>query len=42
MGKVIDIIKEKGLKPVPVSELILKDNFEIRHDGRQIPAGKKQ
>ncbi|UZQ86886.1 polysaccharide deacetylase family protein [Thermoclostridium stercorarium] len=42
LGKVIDIIKEKGLKPVPVSELILKDNFEIRHDGRQIPAGKKQ
>jgi len=37
LGKVIDIIREKGLSPVPVSELIIRDNFEIRHDGRQVP-----
>lgn len=37
LGKVIDIIREKGLNPVPVSELILRENFEIQHDGRQVP-----
>lgn len=37
LGKVIDAIREKGLNPVPVSELILKENYEIRHDGRQVP-----
>jgi len=42
LGKVIDIIREKGLEPVPVSELILRENYEIRHDGRQIPKNKKQ
>lgn len=36
LGNVIDIIREKGLIPVPVSELIIKDNYEIKHDGRQI------
>jgi len=36
LGDVIDIIREKGLNPVPVSELIIKDNYEIKHDGRQI------
>jgi len=35
LGKVIDILKEKGLKPVPVSELIIRENFNIRYDGRQ-------
>lgn len=37
LGKVIDIIREKNLNPVPVSELILRENFEIQHDGRQMP-----
>ncbi len=37
LGKVIDAIREKDLNPVPVSELILKENYEIRHDGRQVP-----
>jgi len=36
LGNVIDIIKEKGLIPVPVSQLIIKENYEIKHDGRQI------
>jgi len=36
LGKAIDILTEKGLKPVPVSELILRENFDIRYDGRQI------
>jgi len=35
LGRVIDILKEKGLNPVPVSELIIRENFDIRHDGRQ-------
>lgn len=37
LGKVIDMIKEKGMNPVPVSELILRENYEILHDGRQVP-----
>jgi polysaccharide deacetylase family sporulation protein PdaB len=37
LGKVIDTIREKGLNPVPVSELILKEDYEILHDGRQVP-----
>lgn len=41
LGKVINIIREKGLNPVPVSELILRENFEIQHDGRQIPINKE-
>jgi len=35
LGKVIDMLAEKGLKPVPVSELIIRENFDIRYDGRQ-------
>jgi len=37
LGRVIDMIREKGLNPVPVSELILKEDYEIQHDGRQVP-----
>jgi polysaccharide deacetylase family sporulation protein PdaB len=37
LGKVIDIIREKGFNAVPVSQLILRDNYEILHDGRQVP-----
>lgn len=37
LGKVIDLIKDRGLNPVPVSELIIRDNYEILHDGRQVP-----
>lgn len=37
LGRAIDIIREKGLNPVPVSELILKEDYEIQHDGRQVP-----
>lgn len=41
LGKVIDMIREKGLNPVPVSELILRENFEIKNDGRQVPKDVK-
>lgn len=41
LGKAVDIIKEKGFNLVPVSELIIRDNFEIRHDGRQVPMDPK-
>ncbi|NLK67822.1 MAG: polysaccharide deacetylase family protein [Clostridiaceae bacterium] len=37
LGEVIDIIREKGLNPVPISELIIRENYEVRHDGRQMP-----
>jgi len=40
LSKVIDIIREKNLNPVPVSELILRENYVIRNDGRQIPKTK--
>ncbi|NLN65699.1 MAG: polysaccharide deacetylase family protein [Clostridiaceae bacterium] len=37
LGDVIHILRQKDLTPVPVSELILKENYEIQHDGRQVP-----
>ena len=37
LGDVIHVLRQKDLKPVPVSELILKENYEIQHDGRQVP-----
>ena len=36
LGDVIDLIREKGLNPVPVSELIIREDFDIRYDGRQV------
>lgn len=30
-------LKEKGFEIVPISELIHRDNFEMDHEGRQIP-----
>ena len=32
-------LKEKGYEFVPISELILKDNYEIDTEGRQHKAG---
>lgn len=37
LGEVIDIIREKELNPVPISEFIIREDFEVRHDGRQMP-----
>lgn len=36
---IIDGLLEKGYSIVPVSELIIKDNFEMDHTGRQHPSG---
>ena len=36
LDTIIKGIKEKGFEIVPVSELILRDNFEINHEGRQV------
>ena len=36
LGNVIDVIRDKGLNLVPVSELIIRDNYEIENDGRKI------
>lgn len=33
-------IKEKGFEIVPISQLIHRENFEMDHEGRQIPKGK--
>ena len=42
--KVLDTIlkgiKEKGFEIVPISQLIHRENFEMDHEGRQIPKGK--
>ena len=42
--KVLDTIlkgiKEKGFEIVPISQLIHWENFEMDHEGRQIPKGK--
>jgi len=39
--KVLDTIlkgiKEKGFEIVPISQLIHRENFEMDHEGRQIP-----
>jgi len=35
----IKTLKEKGYEFVPISELILKDNYEIDTEGRQHKAG---
>lgn len=36
LDRVIDEIRNKGFNPVPVSELIIRDNYEIKNDGHQI------
>ena len=35
LDSVITILKEKGYELVPISELIIRENFEIDHEGRQ-------
>ena len=35
LDSVITILKEKGYELVPISELIIRDNFDIDHEGRQ-------
>ena len=37
--KVLDTIL-KGFEIVPISQLIHRENFEMDHEGRQIPKGK--
>ena len=33
-------IMQKGFEIVPISQLIHRENFEMDHEGRQIPKGK--
>ena len=35
LDSVITILKEKGYEIVPISELILRENYKIDHEGRQ-------
>jgi polysaccharide deacetylase family sporulation protein PdaB len=35
LPEIISVLKEKGYSCVPVSELIMRDNFYIDHEGRQ-------
>ena len=35
LDTIIKGLKEKGYEIVPISQLILKDNFEMDHEGRQ-------
>lgn len=37
LDRVIKGIKEKGYEIVPLSQLIIRDNYSINHEGRQIP-----
>ena len=37
LDEMIRTLKGKGYELVPVSQLILKDNYTIRSDGRQCP-----
>lgn len=39
---IIEGLKNKGLKPVKISDLIYADNYEIDHTGRQIPKQAKE
>ena len=34
--KALHLLKEKGYEIVPVSELIIRDNYSINNEGRQI------
>lgn len=36
LDTIIKGLKEKGYEIVPISELIIKDNYSINHEGRQI------
>ena len=35
LDSVITILKEKGYELVPISELIIKQDFQMDHEGRQ-------
>ena len=37
LDEIITTLKEKGYEFVPLSQLIIKDNYTINLDGRQIP-----
>ena len=37
LDTIIKGLKEKGFEIVPVSELIIRENFTMDHEGRQIP-----
>lgn len=37
LGTIIKGLKDKGYEIVPISELIIKDNYTINAEGRQIP-----
>ncbi len=39
LDSMIRTLKEKGFQLVPISELIMKENYEINHEGRQVKAG---
>ncbi len=42
LDEMITTLKEDGYEFVKISDLIYKDNYEINHEGRQIPVGKKE
>lgn len=37
LQQIIDTIHAEGYKIIPLEELIYKENYEINHEGRQIP-----
>lgn len=42
LDRIIKGLKEKGYEIVPISELILKDNYEMNHEGRQMRKSQEQ
>lgn len=42
LDAMITNLKDKGYIFVPLSELIYRDNYEMNHEGRQIPQEEKE
>lgn len=41
LNQIIKTIKELGYEIIPVSEMIYNQNYEMNHEGRQIPLENK-
>lgn len=42
LGPILEGLQAKGFEIVPISELIYRDNFEMNHEGRQVPLEETQ
>ncbi len=37
LGPILEGLQAKGFEIVPISELIYRDQYEMNHEGRQVP-----